>query len=81
MFYHLKEENFSVFFPKHRRHVLNFQIYYDTLICGAFFALTFISALSHALELRFYVDTTNWTMLAGYQPLIDAVTMKQMHTR
>jgi hypothetical protein len=61
--------------------VLDLQIYDDTFTRGGFFGLVSFSHLSHALELSLDVDSTNGTVLARYKPLIDAVTMEQMHAR
>lgn len=58
---------------------LNFKVYYNALIRGAFFTRPFI-ILSHAFELSFDVDPTNRAVLACNQPLIHAIAMEQMHT-
>jgi hypothetical protein len=45
-----------------------------------------LAVISHGsqiaiLYLCFNIDATNWTMLAGNQPLINTIAMEKMHTR
>lgn len=59
---------------------LDLQIDYNALIGCDRFALTFlVAALSHALELSLYVDATYRAVLAGDEPLVDAIAMEQVH--